>query len=339
MNTYKYTRLKLRPFILALGLGLAFISCSDDDAETGQPTTPTNPAGTRFMEPVFTNTTVSRDIEYGSNTTQGGIQESLLMDIHVPEGDSATNRPLVVFVHGGGFFGGTKGDDFGASSTFFAQAGYVDADINYRLIDTVGSEEEITEAQLKLAIIQAVHDLRAAIRFFVADAANSNTYRVDPDNVFIGGYSAGAVTVLHAAYLNTIDELSTFNDQNIVDYVNMNGGLQGNSGNDSSTNFTLRGVMNLSGALVSANLINAEEIPVISFHGTADTVVPFGTALAEIGNLVVDGSSIIDSRASDVGVSSTLNPLDGGGHLATIQCNSCVTTDLIAFTFSNLAAQ
>ena len=59
---------------------------------------------------------------------------NLAMDIYTPDGDNYTNRPLIIFAHGGAFIGGTK-----TNTTMidlcetFAKRGYVTASISYRL--------------------------------------------------------------------------------------------------------------------------------------------------------------------------------------------------------------
>ena len=57
------------------------------------------------------------------------------IDIYTPDGDTEINRPLILFMHGGSFYGGNKTDtdceDFCES---FAKRGYVTASVNYRLV-------------------------------------------------------------------------------------------------------------------------------------------------------------------------------------------------------------
>ena len=57
------------------------------------------------------------------------------MDVYEPAGDHARNRPAMVWIHGGGFRGGTRhqGNVVGLARAF-AQRGYVAASIDYRLL-------------------------------------------------------------------------------------------------------------------------------------------------------------------------------------------------------------
>jgi acetyl esterase/lipase len=93
----------------------------------------------------------------------------------------ATPRPLVVFVHGGGWFAGNQRAasaflDFPAVLANLAQRGYVVASIEYRL-----SGEASFPAQLL--------DLKEAVRFLRANAAR---FGIDPAKVVLWGMSAGA---------------------------------------------------------------------------------------------------------------------------------------------------
>ena len=56
------------------------------------------------------------------------------MDIYMPDGDTEINRPVVLYMHGGSFYGGTKTmTDCIDFCTSMAKRGYVAASLNYRL--------------------------------------------------------------------------------------------------------------------------------------------------------------------------------------------------------------
>ena len=60
------------------------------------------------------------------------------MDIYTPDGDTATNRPLIIFHHGGSYYQGSKNNpgavDFCMS---FAKRGYVSVSANYTLVSLI----------------------------------------------------------------------------------------------------------------------------------------------------------------------------------------------------------
>ena len=62
----------------------------------------------RYSSTVFTDFTKTSDITYGSNTSWNGSNTTLRLDFYEPDGDTETERPLLIWVHGGSFIGGQK---------------------------------------------------------------------------------------------------------------------------------------------------------------------------------------------------------------------------------------
>ena len=115
---------------------------------------------------------IERDVKYGA-------AERNLLDVFMPEANSAA-RPVLIFVHGGGFVRGDKappGSPFNDNvMVWAARSGMVGVNINYRLAPKdpwpAGSQ-----------------DTAAAIAWVRAHIAEHGG---DPDRVFIWGHSAGA---------------------------------------------------------------------------------------------------------------------------------------------------
>lgn len=153
--------------------------------------------------------------------------------------------------------------------------------------------------------------MRAAVRYFREDAATANLFRADTSHIFIGGYSAGAVTALHYDYLDEGDDIPAFL-QTIIDN---NGGLEGISGTVSNKTYSSsnRAVINMSGGLYRSFWVDSSEVPLVSIHGTADETVPFVSGLA--ANIAyLEGSYLIHQRANAVGLRNSLHVVPGGGH-------------------------
>ena len=136
-------------------------------------------------------------------------------------------------------------------------------------------------------------------------------YSIDPNRVIVGGYSAGAMTSINAAYLNDYEELPPF----LLDDYDDTGGLEGLSGNqgyDSSFN----GIINLSGAVGNIDWIIEQDIPIVSMHGNLDDVVPYGNDLITLFglNIEVDGSYVIHQRMIELGNYSELYTYENQGH-------------------------
>lgn len=314
----------LRKFIFLNCICIAFYSCTKSQANYINQASNSE----RYNSQVFETITVKKDIRYGTNVTQNGKTQGLDLDIYQPANDTETKRPLIILAHGGSFINGNK-TDLQNFATLLAKAGYVVASINYRLIDVTP-----TQLVFKKAVINAVADMKAAVRFFTKDAATDNNYKIDPSAIFIGGYSAGAITALHYAYVHTDSEISAIGGSTFVNYVNSKGGIDGTSGN-SGYPTKIKGVINISGALFSKSFINLNEGSLYSVHGTADQVVPYLQGNINSTGILTDGSGLLHPQAIQVGLHSELKTIDNGKHSAFLNCNSCFV-EIRSFLFSQL---
>lgn len=121
--------------------------------------------------PAAAQTTTYPALVYGT-VQVGGAPFDLLLDLVVPNGTGPW--PLVVWVHGGGWLGGSR-LPIPNSVTRLLPLGYAVASIDYRL-----SGQAIWPAQIQ--------DCKAAIRFL---RANAGSYGLDPDRIAVMGSSAG----------------------------------------------------------------------------------------------------------------------------------------------------
>ncbi|OWY22743.1 hypothetical protein BVG80_10065 [Sphingobacteriales bacterium TSM_CSM] len=281
--------------------------------------------GDRYMSPIFSSVTTVANVQYGSNITAEGQNKILQFDFYEPQGDTLSARPLIILAHGGTF---VAGDENSADIVFlcqeFAKRGYACASINYRLLSTTYAITAMLSGQLTNVffdeVVKAVTDMRAAIRYFRQDAATGNAYRIDPNQIFVGGASAGAITAIHAAYLSSESDFDNYTLAGVVpmDYINSNGGFEGTSGNAGYSS-AVSGIINLCGALGSVTFMQAGEVPVVSLHGDADSVVPYGTGSANafgIPVIQVDGSLIVHQRADELNIPNDLLTFPGEDHMA-----------------------
>jgi para-nitrobenzyl esterase len=263
----------------------------------------------RYDTEVFSADTIISNVLFGSNIDVNGNTVNLTMDIYLPKADTATIRPLIVWVHGGSFVSGTKNDgDVTSLCNHFAKRGYVCASINYRL----GIPLPPDQTGATRAVFRAVQDMKAAIRFFRKDAATANSYKIDSNVVFAGGSSAGAFTALHLAYLNEPSELPSQIDTLLL------GGLEGGSGNPGYTS-TVNAVINLCGALGDTSWLVPGDVPVCSMHGTADNIVPYATSMLNLFGtipiMVVNGSHSVNARANSIGVPNVMYTFYAANHV------------------------
>lgn len=281
----------------------------------------------RFSATVFEDITLESDVQYGQSKTQGGIVQNLLMDIYYPKNDTMSNRPLIIFAHGGYFLFGDK-LGFQKDANFFAESGYVVASINYRLIDV-----EQDDWVAKCAVIDAVNDMKAAVRFFNKDFQTANKYRINPTQITIGGYSAGAVTSLHYAYATEVADVLKMGGKELLDYVVDNGGLEGKSGNAGYSS-KVKAVINMAGSIYSAELIDKNEPLLVSVHGTNDQVVPFMSGTTGETGVVTERAGIIHPYADKIGLTNWLIKMEGEDHLGRYSCTYCLD-EIRQFLFMN----
>lgn len=270
--------------------------------------------GTRYIEEIFQQVEVSQNITYGGNynpNVWGQAQwVDLKMDIYAPAGDSYNNRPLVFFMFGGSFVAGDKtSPDIVELCTRYAKSGYVAAAIDYRLTTNLIWSANTETAYMAAA--KAIHDLKSAIRYFRMDVENGNQFNIDPNRIYAGGVSAGGIAAVNAAYLNEEYELPG----HLIDFMDENGGLEGNSGNEGYSS-EFHGIINLCGAVGDPQWIIENDIPVVNVHGDEDSIVPYGDGLITLFglNMQVYGSYVINETMLSLGNQSALHTFVGEDH-------------------------
>ncbi len=229
----------------------------------------------RYESEVFPIYDLKSNVTYGQAVKASGSPMTLTLDVCAPAADTATNRPLVIFIHGGGFKDGDKVRDYGTLVCGgLARRGYVAASMKFH---GLGSSSNLTSDSAYFeALYRGVQDGKAAVPFFRRYAA---TYTfVDPHLVFVTGSSAGSKIALHMAFLEQ-REVPAF-----VDTTRM-GTLEGSSGNPGYPS-GVQGAIGNWGALWDYRWINAGDVPVFCVHGMADDTVPYDSSFSYHGFLV-----------------------------------------------------
>jgi len=235
----------------------------------------------------------------------------LKLDLYFSRTDLLKTRPVVMLIHGGAFYIGSKESACEqALAMALAKRGYLVASIDYRL----GFKP--SQADIEMSAYRAIQDAHAALRFL---SHHSKGIGIDPEQVYIGGTSAGAVASLNVAFMDNNER-----PERIVE--NQKKGLVTRieeSGNTFTESFTIKAVANLWGAVSDLNLIDPDQkIPVLSIHGTADDVVPFDNDYPFKKSLMVNrlimnkmyGSKPIHDRLNSMGIRNKLFALQGLGH-------------------------
>jgi acetyl esterase/lipase len=211
--------------------------------------------------------------------------QPLDMDVYFPAFENQVNRALIFYVHGGGFSGGTRNEPgIQQFCKKLARLGYVVSSISYRLTRK-GTDTDFgcdCPAVDKLNTFNhAVEDLQDATFFMIK---NRDKMGIDPQRIIISGSSAGAETVLNAAY----QPPNCYGlDSGPVSYA---------------------GVISMAGAIPDTSRIYKESaIPSLLFHGTCDNLVPYGTAShrhckeSQPGYLILHGAFTIAEKLKKLG--------------------------------------
>ena len=141
-------------------------------------------ASVRYLNPVFSSVSRDANLQYGTAVKSDGTRQKLYLDLYRPVGDTKSNRPVVIFVHGGDYRVPKDVWRNRILVEMFARRGYVAASMQYRSgVDGTSRE--------------AAWDMRAAVRWF---KKNAGSLRVSPNRIVVMGTSAGASAALHVAF-------------------------------------------------------------------------------------------------------------------------------------------
>lgn len=151
-------------------------------AELGIDLSPAMVAGTAALSipeidpAIFDGVRVVKDVAYGAH-------ERHVLDIYLPDGDVEEPRPVLLYVHGGGFVRGAKDSDttpfFANIGSWAVQQGWVAVIMNYRLAP---------EARYPAG----AEDIAAAVTWI---SENIAAHGGDATRLFLSGQSAGSMHV------------------------------------------------------------------------------------------------------------------------------------------------
>jgi acetyl esterase/lipase len=232
------------------------------------------------------------------------------LDLYLPDPPAEKPLPLVVWVHGGGWKGGSKA---GCPAKRMVQKGYAAASVEYRF-----SQKAVFPAQIQ--------DCQAAIRWL---RANGKQYNIDPARIGVMGDSAGGHLV---ALLGTSGGKKAFppvggnEDQSdrvqaVCDFygpADFTTVLQQAADDKNARNiFAFNTPSDPYSCLIGAKLgedrqktdavspvhyVSADNPPFLILHGTHDALVPFAQ------------SEELAAALEAKGVKALLQKIPGGGH-------------------------
>ena len=174
----------------------------------------------------FYDVTQEIDITYAEGLSHDNFSITpfaipIKLDVYSPINNSQ-NRPVFMFIHGGGFQGGIKHKpEIVEMANYYASRGWVFVSIDYRTTEELGTIQGMTQEEIltyyngiapqewieqgfngaqslnqlkqSIGMYTAQRDAKAALRWIVANAA---TYNINTDYITVGGASAGAITTV-----------------------------------------------------------------------------------------------------------------------------------------------
>ena len=222
------------------------------------------------------------------------------MDVVRPRDASASPRPAVLLVHGGGFRAGAK-ESYLPLAIKLAERGYLAATVNYRLAP-------------RNQFPAAVQDVKAAVRFLRANAAKCN---LDSSHIGALGGSAGGHLVLMLGLTAGVEEFEGSGPnrdqasavQCVVDEYGPTDFTQSYSKSVDAAEvlpkFLGGDLDHERPAHIRAsplNWVTPSAAPVLAIHGTADPYVAYEQSLWIVERLIA------------AGVPAELETISGAGH-------------------------
>lgn len=246
------------------------------------------------------NVVVERDVQYG----QAG-DVPLLLDVVRPKEKCEKPRPVIAFIHGGGWRAGSKSSVIGNLLPYAASGNYVGVSIEYRLSDVA-----IWPAQ--------IHDCKAAIRWI---RANAQKYNLDPEKIGVWGGSAGGhlVSMLgvsggvkeleggcgsagHSSQVTCVVDFCGPSDFPAIARVKADAGRAAYNPVSMLLGGPVEEKQDLAKSASPITYVSSGAPPFLVVHGTADPIVP------------LDQATSFHAALKKAGVSSTFLKIEGGGH-------------------------
>jgi poly(3-hydroxybutyrate) depolymerase len=269
----------------------------------------------RYREPVFTGTKKTFSVQFGVAPMPGGANRNLMYDVYEPEGDTLALRPLVILWHGGAFLDNLlnrRSPDILAIADYLVQRGYVVISPGYRGIKSLASL--ISERDMVQAVVRALLDGNDAVCHIVNDIDNGNPFRIDKDQIFAGGVSAGGVIGLQGIFINSLDDLTP---QQKTWALQVDGGRAQEVIDNKFCGGIPKGFINIAGCILDTAWMKYSTTALLLIHGTDDPIQPYDVgyplSLPTLPKMM--GSKPINEKALELGMDVTLKKWEGKGHV------------------------
>ena len=245
-------------------------------------------------------------VEKHADITYASIEgRDLRLDVYVPQRSTDRPIPAVVWIHGGGWRGGSK-NNIGRPQSIL-QHGYGLISVGYRL-----SGEAIFPA--------AIADVKAAMRWV---RANASRFGFDPDRLGAWGSSAGGHLVALLGTAHDVEEWDRIHEENPgissrpdavcnwfgpTDFLRMNdfpGRIDHDAAGSPESMFIGGPIQDYPEKAQRANpirYVTSDDPPILHMHGERDQSVPYNQ------------SELLHAALQNAGVDTTLYKVKAADH-------------------------
>jgi hypothetical protein len=193
--------------------------------------------------------------------------------------DVSEPLPLLIFIHQGAFLCGDKSDYIISQlcQDFCRTGRYATASVNYRILEGVSKVNLLSKSLTRKKIFEAVGDVKCAVAHF---KDNSHIYQIDPDNIFVIGYSAGGIIVNQMLFSSTKEAKEYIKEGRSLLAINPTWtDIDNTNCLDLDINKMVKGLVSIAGGVLDHDHIEDVDIaqtPLLLIHGNKDDIVPFG---------------------------------------------------------------
>ncbi len=245
----------------------------------------------RYKDQVFTDVKIRKNVSYKSASMPDAKKKAYLMDIYLPADDNKTDRPVIIWLHGGGFKLGKKTSrGIPIWCRQFAKKGYVCIAMNYRKLKGLPTQDFNKMAG---GCFSAIEDINGAIAWC---KLNFSEIGIDTTKFILAGNSAGSMAGLQAVYgdYRALAAMGRRKDSTTaVKPYNMT---------------RISALINFWGGIFDSTWIANAKVPIVSVHGDKDGVAPYESRGP------IHGSAVIYRQAIRFGIPSELKTYYGLKH-------------------------
>lgn len=236
--------------------------------------------GERYLQKVFQDLEYTNGVVFAEKKKNAfGRTFNMITDIYEPKGDTVSERPFVVLIHGGAHRDipllNRRSPDIGTLAADLARRGYVVFSPEYRLVNVLQYDVAGHDSVYTRQLFHSLLDIDDLFCFLAESYANGNPYRIDLDKAFMGGVSSGAIITTHALLMQ---DTSALNDK-LKKYAQQVSDFDGREMQDFFQNkfcgIRILGALCYSTTLLDAQLIRLTPTAWYFSHSTSEITTPY----------------------------------------------------------------